>query len=38
MDTHYENYLETLEGKKLPVVHCQKGTLRLGALPGNSCF
>lgn len=26
MDTHYENYLETLEGKKLPVVHCQKGT------------
>lgn len=26
MDTHYENYLETLEGKKLPVVHCRKGT------------
>lgn len=26
MDTHYENYLETLEGKKLPVIHCQKGT------------
>lgn len=26
MDTHYENYLETLEGKKLPVLHCQKGT------------
>lgn len=22
MDTHDENYLETLEGKKLPVVHC----------------
>lgn len=26
MDTHYENYLDTLEGKKLPVLHCQKGT------------
>lgn len=26
MDTHYENYLETLEGKKLPVIHCLKGT------------
>ena len=25
-DTHAENYLETLEGKKLPVVHCVKGT------------
>ena len=25
-DTHFENYLETLEGKKLPVVHCQRGT------------
>lgn len=23
-DTHFENYLETLEGKKLPVVHCIK--------------
>jgi len=22
MDTHYENYLTTSEGKKLPVVHC----------------
>lgn len=21
-DTHYENYMETLEGKKLPVPHC----------------
>ena len=21
-DTHYENYLETTEGKKLPVPHC----------------
>jgi nicotinamidase-related amidase len=26
MDTHHENYLETNEGKKLPVVHCVEGT------------
>ena len=26
LDTHYENYLETAEGKKLPVSHCIKGT------------
>lgn len=25
-DTHFENYLETGEGKKLPVEHCIKGT------------
>lgn len=25
-DTHAENYLETAEGKKLPVVHCIEGT------------
>lgn len=25
-DTHRENYLETPEGKKLPVVHCVEGT------------
>lgn len=25
-DTHYENYLETQEGKRLPVKHCIKGT------------
>lgn len=25
-DTHDEDYLETLEGKNLPVVHCVKGT------------
>ena len=25
-DTHCENYLDTPEGKKLPVVHCVKGT------------
>ena len=26
LDTHSENYLETAEGKKLPVVHCVDGT------------
>ena len=25
-DTHYDDYMETLEGKKLPVPHCIKGT------------
>ena len=25
-DTHFENYLDTPEGKKLPVMHCVKGT------------
>jgi len=25
-DTHYENYLDTLEGKNLPVPHCIAGT------------
>lgn len=25
-DTHYDNYLETQEGKNLPVPHCIKGT------------
>jgi len=25
-DTHYDNYLETQEGKYLPVAHCIKGT------------
>lgn len=25
-DTHYDNYLNTLEGKKLPVTHCIKCT------------
>ena len=25
-DTHADNYMETLEGKKLPVPHCIKGT------------
>ena len=26
LDTHAENYLETKEGEKLPVVHCVRGT------------
>lgn len=26
LDTHYENYMETAEGKNLPVPHCIKGT------------
>ena len=26
LDTHAENYLDTAEGKKLPVPHCIKGT------------
>lgn len=25
-DTHYDNYLNTMEGKKLPVSHCIEGT------------
>ncbi len=25
-DTHHENYLETQEGKNLPVIHCVEGT------------
>lgn len=25
-DTHYENYMQTAEGSKLPVPHCIKGT------------
>ena len=25
-DTHYEDYLDTQEGKNLPVIHCVKGT------------
>lgn len=26
LDTHYENYMDTAEGKKLPVPHCIKNT------------
>jgi len=25
-DTHHENYLDTLEGEKLPVIHCIEGS------------
>lgn len=25
-DTHYDNYLETREGRMLPILHCQQGT------------
>ena len=25
-DTHYDNYLDTAEGKKLPISHCIRGT------------
>lgn len=31
-DTHFENYLETREGRNLPVIHCIKGT------PGWECY
>lgn len=26
LDSHSENYTETLEGKKLPIIHCTSGT------------
>ena len=26
LDTHYENYMDTMEGNKLPVPHCIKGS------------
>ncbi len=26
LDTHFENYMETAEGRKLPVPHCIRGT------------
>lgn len=33
-DTHQENYLETLEGKNLPVEHCIQGTTGWEFAPG----
>ena len=33
-DTHFENYLETPEGKKLPVTHCVKDTEGWQIAPG----
>lgn len=45
MDTHYENYKETNEGKHLPVLHCIKNTDGWeinkevdAALKNNSCY
>ena len=26
LDTHYDNYLSTDEGRRLPIIHCVKGT------------
>lgn len=26
LDTHYDNYADTVEGQKLPIAHCIKGT------------
>lgn len=26
LDTHFDNYMDTMEGRKLPVPHCVKGT------------
>lgn len=26
LDTHFDNYMNTMEGRKLPVFHCIKGT------------
>ena len=33
-DTHPENYLDSREGKALPVPHCIRGTKVVGNLPG----
>lgn len=33
MDTHQENYLDTQEGKHLPIVHCVKGSKGWGIVP-----
>lgn len=45
LDTHAENYMETMEGKNLPVPHCIKGTEGFnlvdelsGLLEGCKCF
>ena len=32
-DTHYDNYLETFEGRNLPVPHCIKGTYGWEVVP-----
>ncbi|MCX4327609.1 MAG: cysteine hydrolase [Lachnospiraceae bacterium] len=33
-DTHYSNYLDTAEGKNLPVEHCIKGSKGWEIIPG----
>ena len=33
LDTHYEDYLDTQEGKKLPVIHCIKDSVGWGLHP-----
>ena len=45
LDTHFENYMETQEGKNLPVPHCIKGSDGWGLcnelkplLEGKKCF
>ena len=45
LDTHFDDYLTTAEGKSLPVPHCIKGTVGhklygglADALKGNLCF
>lgn len=37
-DTHDENYMESLEGKKLPVPHCIKGTEGWEIIPELKAF
>lgn len=37
-DTHSENYLNTQEGQKLPVVHCVRGTWGWNTIPELSEF
>ncbi len=32
-DTHHENYLETAEGNKLPIIHCIENTLGWQIIP-----
>lgn len=37
-DTHGENYMNTQEGKKLPVVHCVRGTWGWNIIPELSAY
>jgi len=46
LDTHTEKYLDTQEGRKLPIIHCIKGTqgyelygkVKESKLPTDQCF